>query len=84
MINYCKNAVLYTIDDRTGKDINDVTHNSDATSKYLYNDYLKYDPTISPKINVLLIQIKVNLPCKLSITFKIIRWNGEFICNGCT
>lgn len=73
MINYCKKCGFTYTDDRTGKKIlHDVTYNSDATSKYLYNDYLKYDPTIPHLKSMYCVNPNCasNLPCKLSITFK--------------
>lgn len=73
MINYCKKCGFTYTDDRTEKKIlHDVTYNSDATSKYLYNDYLKYDPTIPHLKSMFCVNPNCasNLPCKLSITFK--------------
>lgn len=73
MINYCKKCGFTYTDDRTGKKIlHDVTYNSDATSKYLYNDYLKYDPTIPHLKSMFCVNPNCasNLLCKLSITFK--------------
>ena len=73
MVNYCKKCGFTYTDERTGKKVlHDVTYNSDATSKYLYNDYLKYDPTIPHLKSMYCVNPNCasNLPCKLSITFK--------------
>jgi DNA-directed RNA polymerase subunit M/transcription elongation factor TFIIS len=71
MIYYCKKCG-FTHTNNNKKILYDVTYNSDATSKYLYNDYLKYDPTIPHLKSMYCVNPNCasNLPCKYSITFK--------------
>jgi len=71
MIYYCKKCG-FTYTNNNKKMLYDITYNSDATSKFLYNDYLKYDPTIPHLKSMYCVNPNCasNLPCKLSITFK--------------